>query len=321
MDFTELIRSKRDEFNSVREPDGIDAVLRHLDSAERHFQRGRLEGETDLFTDVVYRANQVFEGILKEAYEVLAEGSADKKSPYEIESFLEKNGVFSPRVIDYFTRYRQDWRNASIHDYRLDFNEQEAFLAISTVSAFCFVAIDQMVRDLASKGVSRAIEPSEKRLMLHDIGALAEEIIELLPKVMREIKVNPDVLTLSEVFLLGALDGLIQSFGNDINSSQEPLLVTEGRKFRPDLLLKQDKSVVIVELKKIRSDRISSTVEGPKMREQLAVYAHAAKATGALGIIFPEKLDARKDISFERIEVAGADVPTVILYPEVKSVK
>lgn len=85
MDFANLIREKRDLFGAGRDPDGIDAVLRHLDAAERHFERGREESDAELFTDVIYRTNQVFEGILKEAYEVLASRSSKGKTTYDIE--------------------------------------------------------------------------------------------------------------------------------------------------------------------------------------------------------------------------------------------
>ena len=38
------------------------------------------ENDENFFTDVIYRTNHAFEGILKEAYQILANKNADKKN-------------------------------------------------------------------------------------------------------------------------------------------------------------------------------------------------------------------------------------------------
>ena len=44
-----------------------------------------------MFNDVVYRTNQAFEGALKEAYVVLTGEAAGRKTPNDIEKYLETN--------------------------------------------------------------------------------------------------------------------------------------------------------------------------------------------------------------------------------------
>jgi hypothetical protein len=60
-----------------------------------HFRRGREEADDDSFNDVVYRTNQAFEGILKEAYVVLTGKDASKLRPVDLESHYSTNNVLS----------------------------------------------------------------------------------------------------------------------------------------------------------------------------------------------------------------------------------
>lgn len=98
MDFNGVIREKREELRQLQNIEGLDGVLRHLEAAEKHFQNARTHGDAELFTDVIYRANQVFEGILKEAYQVIAGKGGSDKTPASIEKYLIDNNIFRPRA-------------------------------------------------------------------------------------------------------------------------------------------------------------------------------------------------------------------------------
>jgi hypothetical protein len=73
MDLIHLIKSKASSFDGTPSQQGIEAVIHHIEIAESHFEQGKALGEY-LFTDVIYRTNQAFEGAMKEAFRVL-EGS------------------------------------------------------------------------------------------------------------------------------------------------------------------------------------------------------------------------------------------------------
>ncbi len=121
----------------------IDSVSLHLERAEHYYKLG--ENDSYYYNDVIYRTNQAYEGALKEAYKVLAEKSNEdviKQTPYKIEKYFEENGIFKERVLELFKNYRNEWRNKSTHDYKLFFFENnEAFIAITSISSFVFFTI------------------------------------------------------------------------------------------------------------------------------------------------------------------------------------
>lgn len=97
---------------------------------------------------------------------MLAEESADQKTPYEIEEYLLNTSILKSRVVDFLKNYRREWRNPSTHDYKLFFSEQESYLAIINVSAFVSILVDQMVEKLTY---------SQKYVELESAAILARE--------------------------------------------------------------------------------------------------------------------------------------------------
>lgn len=88
MDLVSEIREKLKALESDSSFDGISAAIRHIEVAERHLKRARNENEEDFLNDVIYRTNQSFEGMLKEAYTVLTGRDGTKLSSYQIEQHL-----------------------------------------------------------------------------------------------------------------------------------------------------------------------------------------------------------------------------------------
>lgn len=161
MDLIAAIRSKIDTLPPGDYSSGLRAVLVHIERAFAHLERGQLSGDEDAFTDAIYRTNQAFEGSIKEAYRVLAGQDPTRKTPFQIEQYVSANNIFTPRVIDQFSRYRTEWRNPSAHDYMLRFNDSEAFLAIAAVASFACVLIDQISERLAFSQSERIATPTE----------------------------------------------------------------------------------------------------------------------------------------------------------------
>src|SRR5689334_21146934 len=122
MDLVDTLRTKIDGLDKGEYSSGLRAVLAHIETAFRHLSRGLNSDDDAAFTDAIYRTNQAFEGSVKEAYRVLAKQEPERKTPFEIEGYLETTDVFRSRVLEQLTTYRTRWRNPSAHDYKLDFD-------------------------------------------------------------------------------------------------------------------------------------------------------------------------------------------------------
>ena len=147
-----LLQNIAEKINSINEtslPHGVKSVITHIEIAEKHFFQAKESKDHDLYTDVIYRTNHAFEGILKEAYQILENKPSNEKSSFDIENYLSENNVFNERVMELFVNYRKNWRNPSTHDHKLFFVEQEAFLAIVTVSAFVNLLLDQIIEKIS----------------------------------------------------------------------------------------------------------------------------------------------------------------------------
>src|SRR6266487_5647111 len=149
MNILEILSSRVDELGAGDYIQGLRAVLQHIEVAEKHLDRGKGSGDDTAFTDAIYRTNQAFEGSLKEAFRVLAGKDPSRETPNNIEIYLQKHHLLRPRVLAQLTNYRTEWRNPSTHDYRLDFDEDEALFAIVAVSAFAIVLVDQITERIA----------------------------------------------------------------------------------------------------------------------------------------------------------------------------
>jgi hypothetical protein len=156
---------------------------------------------------------------------VIAAQSSANKTPARIEDYLVEHNVFRPRVMEYFKRYRKDWRNAATHDHRLDFDEQEAFLAYSPVCGFCFVAMNQMIQAIASRKASVGRVDSSLKISASQLAAF---LVAELPALMKTLQHRSARLggsvRLSEAALIGGIEGLIKSASKDVTTVIEPSL-------------------------------------------------------------------------------------------------
>src|SRR6266478_6573129 len=149
MDLLKILKNRVATLPDGEYTAGLSAVIKHVEVGTRHLKRAQRSKDDSAFTDAIYRSNQAFEGSLKEAYRVLAGKDPSRESPNSIASYLEKQNVLKPRVLAQFGNYRTEWRNPSTHDYKLKFDEDEALLAIVTVSAFAIVLMDQIAEQLS----------------------------------------------------------------------------------------------------------------------------------------------------------------------------
>ena len=252
MDILSLIRRKSKVLQVTEKIIGLDAVITHIELAEKYLARGKDERDDNLYTDVIYRANHAFEGILKEAYTVLTSKNDSKITPYEIENYLVSKNIFKQRVMDLFTNYRQEWRNPSTHDYQLFFTEQEAFLAIVNVSAFVNILLDQMIEQVnfnleQEKTRSQALEIKSK-IDKYSSRELVDKITQLLLVFSNELLQSVPFSPKTEIEILGMLSGFVSSVDGSIQTGNQRLLIG-SRAIEPDLILSFGKESLILELK------------------------------------------------------------------------
>jgi len=251
MDIAELLRKKIATLEDGDFMPGLRAVQLHIETAFRHLSRGQTLNDETAFTDAIYRTNQAFEGSIKEAYRVLAAQDPARKRPFEIENYLETNGVFRPRVLSQFTNYRTEWRNPSAHDYKLDFDESESFLAIVSVTAFACVLIDQIAERLAfekSKAEAEAQKNQVERRMASDSTDLLSQTIEAIKEYCAH-HIPQHGSPQTEAQWIGSLHGFLAStLPNALLKANAPIDFG-SRHFETDLLVSLDQVRVVVELK------------------------------------------------------------------------
>jgi hypothetical protein len=286
----DLVDTLRRKIAALEEGDylpGLKAVLLHIETAFRHLSRGQQSSDDTAFTDSIYRTNQAFEGSIKEAYRVLAGKDPSKMTPYEIEAYLEKNNVFRSRVLGQLTTYRTEWRNPSTHDYKLDFDESEAFLAIVSVSAFASLLLDQITERLAFNRAQASADAQKAKLELkleHSKGAdLQTRASELLIQFCSTpLPYHSENVAPNESQVLGALQGFLASIAPELTVLPEAK-VGGGAKYRVDLLISRGDEKLIVEVKTNRYRGASDA-----LIRQLATYMNFSGISKGIGIVVPD---------------------------------
>lgn len=261
MDLILTLRNKIEALEDGPYMPGLRAVLVHIEKAHRHLARGQNEGDDTDFTDAIYRTNQAFEGSIKEAYRVLTGKDPAHKKPHEIEQYLEENKKFRDRVLKQLTTYRKEWRNPSAHDYQLDFDENEAFLAIVTVAAVSCLLLDQITEHLAFQKSQASAQASNVRGQLSPTTNL--RLIEQAVSVIQQFSATSvpkqtGKVPFSETYVIGALHGFFSTVAPalqiEIDKNPNEIVSVNAPSLRADLFLSSHGQRVIIEVKRnIRS--------------------------------------------------------------------
>ena len=306
MDIVELIRSAAGTFAGTPHEAGVRAVVRHIERAEMHFRRGREEADDDSFNDVVYRTNQAFEGILKEAYVVLTGKDASKLRPVDLESHYSTNNVLKPRVSELLTNYRRQWRNPATHDHSLFFTEQEALLALVSICAFVVVLLDQMVEAYAFTLQTTKTDPS-KIDIVPKTNPLAMRIAEALERFPSIAATAPNT---REVEVLGALHAFLRTVVPDAMTAAEAIFEHEGRHDQVDLTVQDDNSLVILEVKIGRgSARKEAGIA------QLERYLQSSGAGTGILYLHPTSPEQKLVREERRVNIDGRDFQVFVVGP------
>ncbi len=283
MNLLDELRRKIETFDTRHRMTGISAAVRHIEVGERYLDKGRADQDPDLFNDVVYRTNQAFEGMLKEAYAVLADVEATKLSPHRIEKYLLDGKKLSERVLGLFTTYRTQWRNPATHDHTLLFSEQEALLAIVNVSAFAVVLLDQIIETISFKSqraeTQRRHQSVNSKLRGLEKTKLAKLIVVLLKAFTVDLNLKEPVK--SEAELIGRLSGFL--VGAHAELQVNPNTKPEGR-HDVDLWIERGNEAVVIEIKhgKLQPHYIDAAVA------HLQEYLRSANvSSGILYVVSP----------------------------------
>lgn len=249
MDLLEVLRQDIDGLADGPYLRGLKSVVRHVEAAEGHLHRGRTQPDDAAFTDAIYRCNQAFEGSIKEAYRVLAGKEPGKTNIYTVENYLERHRIIRDRVLSQLRNYRTEWRNPSTHDYNLDFDENEALLAVVSVTAFAKLLVDLIEEKLTFLEVKEELEvhpPEEsgRQRTLH--GQVADHVLRFSAQYLL-----PDAPRLeNEAQINGALHAYLTTALPDVRVQVEALLGNRAGRHRADFVLERDGDRVILEVKR-----------------------------------------------------------------------
>jgi len=260
MDIRAILKRKLDELPKGAHSNGLQAVKTHIDAAERHFERGQRDLDETLFTDAIYRCNQAFEGSIKEAFRVLAGRDPNGKTIHEIEQFLSQGNHLRRKVLDQFTRYRQEWRNPSTHDYTLDFDEDEALLAIVSVTAFAIMLSDQIAGQLAFLATSAA-EPEQTseedrrgpllELVTQRALSFVQTHTEALVETTGDHRASFQLAYQFEGAMRGFLSAELTADGEiEVESGSAFAVSSTFMRYRPDIVVTRGTERVALELKR-----------------------------------------------------------------------
>lgn len=257
MNLLEILRSRVDDLPDGDYMQGLKAVLQHIEVAGRHLERGQTAVDDTAFTDAIYRTNQAFEGSLKEAFRVLTARDPAGESPYNIENYLQQQNVLRPRVLAQLTNYRKEWRNPSTHDYRLDFDEDEALLAIVTVSAFAIVLIDQITERISFEQAKTVA--AEQPTPSPEVHSFLEKVSALIEQFTFQFNdTHAGRTDLREAELVGAIAGFLAVAAPELNVQVEGTLSTE-KMARADFLITSGEERLILEVKRGRGVSLQMT--------------------------------------------------------------
>lgn len=252
MDIISLVKKQIEQIEKFDKSIYLNAIKIHLERAEIYLEKG--VEDSYYYNDVIYRTNQAYEGALKESYKVLAQKSSkevEKDTPFRIEKFFESNSIFKERVLELFGTYRNNWRNKSTHDYKLFFDENEAFIALVTVSAFVHLLLKQINEKLIYNQEEHRLKKVEgyvERLnkLIETEKTLHQKLTLLLAEYFEENKI-----ILSSKIAENEIQSMVNAYLNGIAIDFQVELNPEFEKFlRPDFLVKNLFEKVIIEIKK-----------------------------------------------------------------------
>lgn len=321
----DLLKEIKLKVDVIREGDsegaGLDAVIRHVEMAESHLIDGRKRAVPDYYTDAIYRSNQAFEGALKEAYQRLTGQDASRKSPSQIEQYLQSKKVLKPRVLQLLTNYRQEWRNSSTHDHRLFFESQEAFLAIVSVSAFASILLDQIIEFRAYEDEAKKLAkqksslPKASSTSRFDVVRALKTVLESYGKLLNKPGGKDDLQ--SGISLNGKVAAFLETVGPSFKMEQEvPIALGNSAKFYTDFVISRKGEAAVLEVKLINIPGEQNERKVIALsQQQMATYLRSYDQKVIGGVVFLVAKHPRKEVIVEEelVRIGDKELPVVTI--------
>lgn len=304
----DLVNALRDRIYALETGDhtpGLGSVLQHIETATKHFARGLSTADDSAFTDVIYRTNQAFEGGLKEAYRVLASADPSRKTTFEIETYLQAHNLLRQRVLDQLSTYRKAWRNPATHDYKLDFDEDEALIAIVSVCAFGIVLVDQISFKLSYDKAAAATPPASTAEQSKPLLSAVVEFLLMFPAGHTS---GAAIQRVSESELVGAVAGLLSQAIPGLEVGVESRLGSSPQ-YRIDLLLKRGDEKLLMEFKRAAS---SASIRNAAI-DQVSRYVAVSGIEDSVLYFFDER--GRPSTEREDYQIPRTNKKIVIISP------
>jgi hypothetical protein len=291
MNINEILAGKLSRLPAGDHVNGLRAVKSHIDAAMRHLHRGQNDADEALFTDVVFRCNQAFEGSIKEAYRVLAGKDPKQTTPAKIETFLASSNLLKKRVLDQFTTYRQEWRNPSTHDYTLDFDEDEALVAIVSVTVFAIVLCDQIDGKIAFDNAAASSSSSANELSAQ--ASLLDLVTNAVQKFASEY-VDDQKLAQSIAQEYYRQEGALAGYLHAALGNIPGIVVDQAKGFgrqEADVVVAKDGQQVVVELKRGRVKSSARYLTNAAV-DRVSFYLHEEDVVGAVVLVYLPEADS-----------------------------
>ena len=277
MDVLIPVKEQVERINQLRSNLNLASVITHIERAHYFFERGKDENDEQFFTDVVYRTNQAFEGCSRQGYMVLAsksEEQAQNIKAYQIEKYFIDENILNERVLPQFKNYRDNWRNESAHNFKLFFNEEEAYFAILNVLSYAYVLLNQMTTKLGSELELAKLKREEIKLKKIK-GQLKKKGLTLKEKIITLIQSFDEGTQLSEPkedgktghFISEAqVIGMLTTYLNEMTDNgviiQMEKRIAIGRSKRiVDIYIEHEEEKLIIELKRFGRTNLESVID------------------------------------------------------------
>jgi len=111
------------------------------------------------------------------------------------------------------SRYREDYRNPSTHDYKLDFDENEALLAILSVCAFAKLLVARMKSQLDSDAIKNDPDFNPKAKVQQKSQSLADFAGELASSLHRFLNDDAETSSLASREPLALVSAFLEKSG------------------------------------------------------------------------------------------------------------
>lgn len=321
MDILQTIKIKSSGLSENNSYPGISAAILHIEVAERYLNEAHEKNDDNKYTDIIYRCNQAFEGILKEAYTVLANKEACDKKPYDIENYLIENKILKERVVELLKNYRTEWRNKSVHDHKLFFTEQEAFLAIISVSAFISILLDQVLgklfynkeKDKAQKNAQSVKNSIDKYDSLTDFDKIVALLETFALEKWDDGPFHPREL--SEVEMVALLHGYLNGVEPSLHVITEPKMDKNNVTLRPDFIVNIKTTQLIIEIKRYVAKNYSKSRLDASL-EQLATYLDAFTIDQGILLYYPISTPSKMKKEIYHKDISDQHITMTLMVPE-----